>query len=65
MKINNELSKFLKNNQDISKSSKEMIIKNICILLFPMAPHIASEVYEEYFNEDLINTAWPQVDTKT
>ncbi len=64
MKINNDLSKFLKNNEDISKDSKDMIIRNLCILLFPMAPHIASEVFEEYFNEDLINTAWPQVDTK-
>ena len=41
-----------------------MIIRNICILLFPMAPHIASEIYEDYFNEDLIKTAWPEVDTK-
>ena len=64
MKINNDLSKFLKNNEDISKESKDMIVRNLCILLFPMAPHIASEVFEEYFNEDLINTAWPQVDTK-
>ena len=64
MKINNDLSKFLKNNEYISKESKDMIIRNLCILLFPMAPHIASEVFKEYFNEDLINTAWPQVDTK-
>ena len=64
MKLNNELSDFLKNSQDISKSSKEMIIKNICILLFPMAPHIASEIYENYFGEDLINITWPQVDNE-
>lgn len=41
-----------------------MIIKNISILLFPMAPHIASEIYEKYFGEDLINITWPQVDTE-
>jgi len=64
MKLNNELSDFLKNSQEISKSSKEMIIKNICILLFPMAPHIASEIYENYFGEDLINITWPQVDNE-
>ena len=50
MKLNNELSDFLKNSQEISKSSKEIIIKNISILLFPMAPHIASEIYENYLN---------------
>ena len=64
MKLNNDLSDFLKNSQEISKSSKEMIIKNICILLFPMAPHIASEIYENYFGEDLINITWPQVDNE-
>ena len=64
MKLNNELSDFLKNSQEISKSSKETIIKNISILLFPMAPHIASEVYENYFGEDLIKITWPLVDTE-
>ena len=62
MKLNNDLSEFLKNSKDISKNSKDMIIKNICILLFPMAPHIASEIYEENFKEKLINVAWPKVD---
>ena len=64
MKLNNELSDFLKNSQEISKSAKDMIIKNISILLFPMAPHIASEIYENYFGEDLINITWPQVDNE-
>ena len=64
MKLNNDLSEFLKNLDGISKNSKDMIIKNICILLFPMGPHIASEIYEEYFNEDLIQATWPEVDTE-
>src|SRR5210317_776831 len=64
MKLNNELSNFLKNYKEISKSSRDMIIKNISILLFPMAPHIASEIYEKYFGEDLINITWPLVDTE-
>ena len=64
MKLNNDLSEFLSNSNEISKSSKELIIKNICILLFPMAPHIASEVYENYFSEDLIKISWPEVDTE-
>ena len=64
MKLNNELSDFLKKSQEISKSSKDMIIKNLSILLFPMAPHIASEIYEKYFGEDLINITWPLVDTE-
>ena len=64
MKLNNELSNFLKNYKEISKSSRDMIIKNISILLFPMAPHIASEIYENYFGEDLINITWPLVDTE-
>ena len=64
MKLNNDLSEFLKNSDGISIDSKDMIIKNICILLFPMAPHIASEIYEEYFNKDLIQATWPEVDTE-
>src|SRR5210317_1979495 len=63
-KLNHELSDFLKKSQEISKSSKDMIIKNLSILLFPMAPHIASEIYENYFGEDLINITWPLVDTE-
>ena len=63
MKLNNDLSEFLKNSKGISKKSKDMIMKNICILLFPMAPHIASEVFEEYFKENLIDVTWPEVDT--
>ena len=64
MKLNNDLSEFLKNSKDISKNSKDMIINNTCILLFPMAPHIASEIYKEYFKAELINVAWPKVDTE-
>ena len=64
MKLNNDLSEFLKNPDGVSKNSKDMIIKNLCILLFPMAPHISSEIYEEYFNEDLIQATWPEVDTE-
>ena len=63
MKLNNDLSGFLKNSKGVSKKSKDMIMKNICILLFPMAPHIASEVFEEYFKENLIDVTWPEVDT--
>ena len=63
MKLNNDLSEFLKNSKGVSKKSKDMIMKNICILLFPMAPHIASEVFEEYFKENLIDVTWPEVDT--
>ena len=63
MKLNNDLSEFLKNSKGVSKKSKDMIIKNICILLFPMAPHIASEIFEEYFKENLIDVTWPEVDT--
>ena len=29
-----------------------------------MAPHIASEIYEKYFGEDLINITWPLVDAE-
>ena len=64
MKLNNDLSEFLKNSKDISKNSKDMIINNTCILLFPLAPHISSEIYEEYFKAELINVAWPKVDTE-
>ncbi len=64
MKLNNDLSEFLKNSKGVSKKSKDMIIKNICILLFPMAPHISSEIFEEHFKENLINVTWPEVDTE-
>ena len=32
--------------------------------MYKRQPHIASEVYENYFGEDLIKITWPLVDTE-
>ena len=64
--LNIEQCPFLADEKNVVKikMAKEIIIKNTSILLFPMAPHIASEVYENYFGEDLIKITWPLVDTE-
>ena len=34
------------------------------ILLNPLAPHITSEIFENVFNEDILNANWPKYDEK-
>ena len=62
MIFNNKLSDYLKTETILSKKSKEFIVDSICKLLFPLAPHISSEVYNKFFEKDLIKQNWPITD---
>lgn len=62
MKINNQLSQYLKNNKEVTSEVKKEFIQNICLLLNPFAPHISSEIFYDYFKSDITKFSWPQVD---
>ena len=62
-KSNNiELTKFLSSTIKVSKETKDYITYNICSLLYPFAPHISSELYHMYSNENLAQFPWPNFD---
>ena len=63
MKFNNVLSEFLKIDRTISKNSREVIVKNFLTLLYPLAPHISSELLKEILGEEEF-VDWPQVDER-
>ena len=63
MKLNNELSKYVKNNTEISKEFQKSIVEITCLLLNPFAPHISSELFHKYFNSDISELNWPNVDS--
>ena len=44
----------------INKDLKDQIVKNICLLIYPLAPHFGSEKYKNYFNEEINNQTWPK-----
>ena len=44
------------------KELKDVLIKNILILLYPMSPHMASEIYESYFDSDISTEKWSSFD---
>ena len=62
MKFNNDLSEYLKHNSILPKELKDLLIKNILILLYPMSPHMASEIYESYFDSDISTEKWANFD---
>ena len=63
MKFNNALSAYLKIDRTISKNSREVIVKNFLTLLYPLAPHISSELLKEILGEEEF-VDWPQVDER-
>jgi leucyl-tRNA synthetase len=63
MKLNNELSNYVKNNAKISKEFQKNIIEITCLLLNPFAPHISSELFYKYFHSDIAELNWPTVDS--
>ena len=63
MKFNNALTEFLKIDRTISKNSREVIVKNFLTLLYPLAPHISSELLKEILGEEEF-VDWPQVDER-
>ena len=62
MKLNNELTKFLSSTTKVSKETKEYIIFNLCSLLYPFAPHVSSELYDIYTNQNISEISWPKFD---
>ena len=63
MKFNNALSDYLKIESSISKTSKDIIVKNFLTLLYPLAPHISSELLKEIVGiEEFLE--WPEVDQR-
>ncbi|MDB4823869.1 leucine--tRNA ligase [Acidimicrobiia bacterium] len=63
MKLNNELSTFVKNNKEITDEIKKKTIQTTCILVNPFAPHISSELFFKNFNSDITELTWPKVDS--
>lgn len=63
MKLNNELSTFVKNNKEITDEIKKKTIQTTCILVNPFAPHISSELFFKNFNSDITKLTWPKVDS--
>jgi leucyl-tRNA synthetase len=63
MKLNNELSTFVKNNKEITDEIKKKTIQTTCILVNPFAPHISSELFFKNFKSDITELTWPEVDS--
>ena len=62
MKLNIELTKFLNSTIKVSKKTKEYITFNICSLLYPFAPHMSSELFDLYTNQNISEFSWPNFD---
>jgi len=62
MKINIELTNYLSSTTVISQETKEYITFNVCNLLYPFAPHISSELYSLYSNQNIAEFTWPKYD---
>ncbi|MDA9607192.1 leucine--tRNA ligase [Candidatus Actinomarina] len=62
MKINIELTKYLSSTPAISIRTKDYIVFNICSLLYPFAPHIASELNNMYTSQNIAELSWPIFD---
>ena len=62
MKINIELTKYLSSTPAISIRTKDYVVFNICSLLYPFAPHIASELNNMYTSKNIAELSWPIFD---
>ena len=60
MILNNNLSNYLNNTKLISSELKDQIIKHVSLLVYPLAPHFGSEIYNNYFNEEISKEEWPK-----
>tara|TARA_B100000686_G_scaffold40876_1_gene42193 strand:- start:155 stop:1504 length:1350 start_codon:yes stop_codon:yes gene_type:complete len=60
MIFNNNLSSYLNNAEFISSNLKNQIIKYASLLVYPLAPHFGSEIYNNYFKEEISNEEWPK-----
>ena len=62
MKLNNELSEYLKNCNTISLYTKNLVISKFTRLLHPLSPHISAEVFSSIFEKDITKESWPEFD---
>ena len=60
MKLNNELTNYLKEVNEIPLKLKELIISNLTLLVYPLAPHFAAEVFNKYFDKEITDQIWPK-----
>ena len=63
MKFNNELSIFLDKEKNCTNVNKSKIIEDFTTLLYPLAPHISSELDKLFAGGNLSKKTWPKVDT--
>ncbi len=63
MKFNNELSIFLDKEKNCTIVNKSKIIEDFTTLLYPLAPHISSELDKLFAGGNLSKKTWPKVDT--
>ena len=60
MKLNNELTNYLKEVNEIPLKLKELIISNLTLLVYPLAPHFGAEVFNKYFDKEITDQIWPK-----
>ena len=58
MILNNNLSSYLNNTKLISSNLKDQIIRGVCLLIYPLAPHFGSEIYSNYFKDEISKEDW-------
>ena len=63
MKFNNSVTDYLKIKNNICASSRNSLILNFLSLLYPLAPHISSELLEATLGERFFGK-WPEVDER-
>jgi len=61
MKFNNSVSEYLKIKNNISEKSKNSLILDFLSLLYPLAPHLSSELLEKTLGEKVFDR-WPKID---
>jgi leucyl-tRNA synthetase len=61
-----ELSNFLRGlgDHEVDQSSWDDALRAFLVLLFPFAPHITSELWEEIMGGDIQKQSWPKYDEK-
>jgi len=62
MKLNNEITEYLKNCKTVSSSTKNLVISSFTRLLHPLSPHISAEIYSSIFDKDVTKENWPKYD---
>ena len=60
MKLNNELTNYLKEVNEIPLKLKDLIISNLTLLVYPLAPHFGAEVFNKYFDKEITDQIWPK-----